>query len=1292
MRGFRIELAEIEAAIRQHSSIRDTAVVVGRTPKDDRRIVAFLVLGREGGSISDIREDLRKKLPEYMVPSAFHLLDRLPLTVNGKVDHKTLHGLALVERKTESILPGDGIERHVAAVWSELLETPSIDIDSNFFDVGGHSLLLVRARARLETIFEAQLSLLDMFRYPTIRSFAEYLSKQHVKIPSREPQCATKPDLDNGLESREADIAIVGMSGRFPGARSVTEFWDNLKNGIESISFFSKQQLKEEGISAAIVDDNDYVGARGVIEDAELFDAPFFGFTGMEAEMTDPQQRVFLECAWEALEDAGYDPLRSGKRVGVYAGASLSSYMLRVRSQGNGGLAAGMMTLIGNDKDHLAPRVSYKLNLKGPSVNVQTACSTSLVAVHLACKALLGGECDMALAGGVSIGAPRRSGYHYEEGGIYSPDGHCRTFDARAMGTVGGEGAGIVVLKRLGDAVADGDHIRATIKGSAINNDGSLKAGYTAPSIEGQAQVIEMALAAANVPAASVTYVEAHGTATPLGDPIEVAALKQAFGNSTSGPRCALGSVKTNVGHLDAAAGVAGLIKSVLALEHRAIPPSLHFERSNPEIDFDGSPFYVNTQLTSWPASESPRRAGISSFGIGGTNAHVIVEEAPALRPTRDSRDLQLLLLSARTPESLDRVTNNLLSSLKNNPEIDLSDIAYTLQVGRSTFNHRRILVAGGISDAIEALQNQQSGRVVTTTSEAHAPAVVFMFPGQGTQYPDMGVGLYQHEPEFKESFDICSELSRSYLGADLRSVVFRNGLGNDGLSDDGVDGRIDRTIFTQSALFALEYSLARLWMSWGVKPRAMIGHSIGEYVAACLAGVFSLESALEIVAARGVLMEAVQPGLMMMAPIPDAELRRLAGTRPVSIAAINGPSMTVVSGAVDAMTEFEQFLTQHGVNCHRLRTDRAFHSDMLGLAASKFRDRILKVRLNPPSLPFISNVTGRWISESDATDPAYWAAHMTSPVLFGGGVKTILEDLNRCVFLEVGPGKALCGMARQIAAGQEPVAVLNSMRSAREQRSDTEVLLDALGRLWQKDVVIDWAGFQRGRHAMRTPLPTYPFERQKYWISDGKSQSRAASVPETRWESAGDEVRHMPNTDALETQAHPASDTVFSLSEMLAKLLGRDRVEVDVRTPFVEMGVDSLTLLQITQAVQQEYGVKTPFRLLLDKIPTIEALGRYIDRNAVNGQSHNHRAATHFGTPADKPASLPEIAAAQAPVESSQNATSLTGRSFSNGADRSFDPEQPAGVAALISKQLSVMSQFADQQFKVISAQLELL
>ncbi|HUK92178.1 MAG TPA: beta-ketoacyl synthase N-terminal-like domain-containing protein, partial [Blastocatellia bacterium] len=1068
LRGFRIELQEIESAIRQHPSIRDTAVIAGTTLTGDRRIVAFLAPNSEGCSISDIREDLRKKLPEYMVPSTFEVLDRLPLNANGKVDHKALLAIAAVDRKVEHSTPGNDIEQRIAAVWGELLESPAVDIDTNFFDLGGHSLLLVRARARLKTIFEAEISLLDMFRYPTVRSFAEFLSKQQIKIPSNNPEAKNGLDAQGLFESKESDVAIVGMSGRFPGARSVKEFWDNLKNGIESISFFSAEQLKEEGIPAAVADDEDYVGARGVVEDAELFDASFFGFTGTDAEMTDPQQRVFLECAWEALEDAGYDPSRNGARIGVYAGASLSSYLVRVRSLGNGGLAMGLMTLIGNDKDHLAPRVSYKLNLKGPSVNVQTACSTSLVAVHLACKALLGGECDMALAGGVSIGAPRRAGYRYEEGGIYSPDGHCRTFDARAMGTVGGEGAGIVVLKRLRDAIGDGDHIRAVIRGSAINNDGSFKAGYTAPSIEGQAQVIEMALTAANVPAATINYVEAHGTATPLGDPIEVAALKQAFGDSPSGSRCALGSVKTNLGHLDAAAGVAGLIKSVLALEHREIPPSLHFEHLNPEIDFDGSPFYINTQLTPWPVSQSPRRAGVSSFGIGGTNAHVILEEAPAPRRINNSRGWQLLLLSARTAQALDRVTSDFLSYLEHNPEIDLSDVAHTLQVGRSAFNHRRMFVSSGNQDAIDALRNQDANRVVTTTCEGHVPSVVFMFPGQGAQYSNMGAELYQQEPEFKQSFDTCADLSRSYLGADLRSVVFKGAAESNGANGlDSPDGRIDRTIFTQSALFALEYSLARLWMSWGVKPRAMIGHSIGEYVAACLAGVFSLESALEIVAARGALMEGAQPGLMMMAPIPAVDLRGLAGARPVSIAAINGPSMTVVSGAVEPMAEFEEFLTQHGVNCHRLRTDRAFHSDILGPTATEFRHRISDIRLQQPSLPFISNITGRWITDSDATDPAYWAAHMTSPVLFDGGIKTIINDLNRCVFLEVGPGKTLGGMVRQSASGQAPFAVLNSMRSAREQRSDTEVLLEALGGLWQKGVEIDWAGFQRGRRPM---------------------------------------------------------------------------------------------------------------------------------------------------------------------------------------------------------------------------------
>lgn len=662
------------------------------------------------------------------------------------------------------------------------------------------------------------------------------------------------------------EIAIIGMVGRFPGANNVDKFWQNLRDGVESITCFTDEELVSAGIDSAVLRDPNYVKAGSVLEDVDLFDASFFGFTPREAEITDPQHRLFLESAWEALENAGYNSETYTGRIGLYAGVAFSSYFFtnlypnRDLTQ----LVDDFQTFIGNDKDHLPTQTSYKLNLTGPSVNVQTTCSTSLVAVHLACQSLLNGESDIALAGGVSIQIPQKAGYLYQEGGINSPDGHCRAFDANAQGTVFGDGLGIVVLKRLADALADRDYIHAVIKGSAINNDGSLKVGYTAPSVDGQREVILEALALAGVEPETITYIETHGTGTPLGDPIEIAALTQAFRRSSDKKGfCAIGSVKTNVGHLNTAAGVTGLIKTVQALKNKQIPPSLHFQQPNPQIDFANSPFYVNTKLTEWKTNGIPRRAGVSSFGIGGTNAHVILEEAPVVEmchgTSLHSRPWQLLVLSAKTSTALETTTANLIAHLQQHPDLHLPDVAYTLQVGRRSFDYRRIVVCNSLEDAVKALTDQDPQHVFTHHHKPGQCPVVFMFSGQGSQYVNMGCQLYEVEPSFKKHVDHCSEILKPHLGIDIRNIVYPTTQ-----QREQATRQLQQTAITQSALFVIEYALAQLWMSWGVRPVAMIGHSIGEYVAATIAGVFSLEDALAVVAARGKLMQQMPTGSML--------------------------------------------------------------------------------------------------------------------------------------------------------------------------------------------------------------------------------------------------------------------------------------------------------------------------------------------------------------------------------------------------------------------------------------------
>ncbi|SLM50075.1 putative Polyketide synthase [Nitrospira japonica] len=880
---------------------------------------------------------------------------------------------------------------------------------------------------------------------------------------------------DHDREREGLDIAVIGIAGRFPGAGDCDAFWRNLRDGVESIATLSEEDLTASGVPARLQRDRTYVKRRGVLEGIDLFDAAFFSVTPREAELMDPQQRLFLECAWETFEHAGYDPQRFQGAIGCYAGSSSSGYLFNLFPHGlTLQSAADMAAVLGVEKDSLPTRVSYKLNLEGPSVAVQTACSTSLVAVHLACQGLLAGECEMALAGGISINVPQKVGYLYQKGGIASPDGHCRTFDADARGTVGGSGVGLVLLKRLEDAQAAGDHVLAVIKGSAVNNDGAQKVGYTAPRIEGQAKVIQAAQAAAGVEPDSITYVEAHGTATPMGDPIEVAALTQAFRAGTDRRGfCALGSVKTNIGHLDAAAGIAGLIKAVLALSHRQIPPSLHFSRPNPEIAFAETPFYVNEKLADWARNGTPRRAGVSSFGLGGTNAHVVLEEAPLSDSRPAESGPHLFVLSARSASALSDACRKLAARLGEDRSIHPADVSYTLQEGRRAFAHRRWIAADTVDEAVAALGRPDETR--TSTAADGARPVVFLFSGQGSQYPTMGVGLYRCQPVFREQIDRCAELLVPHVGGDIRPWLFEESTAD--------PERLDRTAVTQPALFALEYALARLWMSLGVQPQGMIGHSIGEYVAACLSGVFSLEDALSLVALRGRLMQALPAGAMLAVSMPEAEAAPWLREHDVDLAAVNAPNQCVWSGPIESIDRAETVLAGRGIQTVRLRTSHAFHSRMMDPILESFRTRVGDTARRPPTIPWVSNVTGEWISTEQATDPRYWTDHLRQGVRFADGIRTIRRAPER-VLLEVGPGQTLCTLAQRQIEGETSTvfASLSRRRRAAAAVQEATEFLDAVGRLWGAGVPIEWSGL-RGERAGRVPLPTYPFERRRFWV-----------------------------------------------------------------------------------------------------------------------------------------------------------------------------------------------------------------
>lgn len=1005
----------------------------------------------------------------------------------------------------------------------------------------------------------------------------------------------SQPEQDNSLNG----VAIIGMAGRFPGASNVREFWQNLVAGKESISFFEPHELEPApNETAGVHSDPHYVRARGMLEGAETFDAAFFGINPREAELMDPQHRVFLETAWEAFEDAGYDPLAYTGPVGVFAGMANNTYFPAVIAPR---CAASLQTMLGNEKDYLATRTSYKLNLRGPSLNIQTACSTSLVAVAQAYQSLQGYQCDMAIAGGISITSPQKRGYLYHEGAIVSPDGHCRAFDAQAGGTVFSNGTGIVVLKRLADAVADHDHIYAVVKGVGVNNDGSARVSFAAPSVDGQAEAIAMAQALAGVDAGSITYVETHGTGTALGDPVEIAGLTQAFRLGTERKQfCAIGSVKSNIGHLDAAAGIAGLIKASLALQNAKIPASLHYTQPNPKINFAETPFYVNAKLADWPASKTPRRAGVSSFGSGGTNAHVVLEEAPERQASGPARAEQLFLVSARSQTALDHAGSNVAAYLASrNAALNLADAAFTLQTGRRHFPHRRATVARTAAEAAEALVSGDSKRVWSRKCEHPDAPVVFLFPGQGAQQVNMGRGLYESEPIFAAQVDECAEVLRPVMGLDLRTLLYPQPG-----QEEGASRQLKETFITQPALFVVEYALAQLWMQWGVAPKAMIGHSLGEYVAACVAGVFSRNDALRILSARARMMQDLPAGAMLAVRLPEADVMPIMGER-LSIAALNSPGMTVVSGPFDAVDALTAMLEEKKVMCRRLATSHAFHSAMLDPMLPGFAEVVSNVEMHPPQVPFVSSLTGTWITDEQATSPDYWVQQVRRTVRFSSGIAELLNDPAN-ILLEVGPGQTLSTLARQHPAkqaAQEIVASLKSEENANQylRSQDIRSMLEAVGRIWTAGSSVDWDRFHSNERRYRVSLPTYPFERQRYWIDSPPAETAA----QVTWPTNGNKARGESKEQTMIVQQtnHNAADTSLAqqaaalekLRELFSDISGLSADQLIASAPFLEIGLDSLLLTQASTAIEKSFGVHVTFRQLLEELSSLDALAAHL-------------------------------------------------------------------------------------------------
>ena len=1090
IRGFRIEPGEIEVRLAEHVAVCD-AVVLARGEGDDQRLVAYVVLRhaqQDDRAIPEnlaetLRSHLASRLPDYMLPAAFVALEAFPLTPNGKLDRKALPAPndEAVARQAY-VAPHSTLQNALTSIWQTLLGLERVGIHDNFFEVGGNSLHTIALKQQIFEKTGFDVSVIDLFTYPSIAKLDAYLL---AGGQDAEPEsvASSRPSVDLHMP-----VAVIGMAGRFPDADDIDSFWSNIADGVESLRSFTREQLQAAGVDPASMDKTNFVPKRSLLDGVEDFDARYFGFTPREAEITDPQQRVLLECAHDALEMAGHGDAENSRSVGVFVGIGESQYAIdHLLPQIQGFAALGASLLHGNSKDYVATRISYKLNLSGPSISVNTACSTSLVAVHQACCSLAFGESRMALAGGASIGEFGPGGYLHHDGDIQSPDGHCRAFDHQARGTRRGNGAGVVLLKRLDHALADGDTIHAVIRGSSINNDGSDKVGYTAPSVAGQARVIATAYRNASVAPSTIQYVEAHGTGTVLGDPIEVRALSQAFAG-TATQSCAIGSVKPNIGHLDAAAGVAGLIKTVQAIKHRRLPPSINYEQANPQIDFANSPFYVNTQSRDWPRADGPRRAGVSSFGIGGTNAHVVLEEAPATEEMPVSRALHLLVLSARSPAALQLASTRLAKHLQTAATVPLADVAYTLQVGRAAHAYRRAVVCATPEEAIEQLTLPA---IATEKSPGQNTSLVWMFPGQGSQHVDMARGLYASEPVFRMHLDACADELSAMLGLDLREVLYPSVERR-----EDADIQLGQTWLAQPALFAVEYSLARLLQSYGLQPEVMIGHSLGEYVAACLAGVYSLQDGLRMVVQRGRLMQGMATGRMLSVLEDVSALRkRLLGT-PLSLAAVNGGGQCVVSGPIQAIETLRQRLDADGIASRELETSHAFHSAMMEPMLATWREVVLGVKLSAPKLAYVSNLSGTFIRAQEATDAEYWVKHLRETVRFADGLATLLSShaplKGQPVLLEVGPGQVLSGLAkRQLLDSAADVVPL----LARAATDDARALHNGLGQLWRFGARIDWAAYH-GEGRRRVPLPTYPFERVRFWVDPPRGGIKAVAVP----------------------------------------------------------------------------------------------------------------------------------------------------------------------------------------------------
>lgn len=1304
--GHRIELGEIDAAMAMQPGVRQAATVLREDRPGDKRLVGYL-LASDGAqpNVAKVRDEIAKSLPDYMVPNTIVVVDDFKYTPSGKLDRKSFEppSTERPEIATDYVAPKSRAEKQLAEIWQDILQIDTIGIHDNFFELGGNSIRAVRVVAAVNQQMSLDVTGAEFFDNPTIESFLGLAEKKRAL--QTKFQSTSKSN-----RSSSGEYAIVGMAARMPGAKDLTEFWQNLVNGTESITFFAQDEL-DDTLDPRDTNASNYVAARGIIDEADHFDARFFRMPPRTAEMMCPQQRIMLEIAWTALEDAGIIPDKTNETIGIWAGTYSTSYFVKnvltnpelVRQTGE--FQAGTL----NEKDYIATRVAHALNFSGPAINVNTACSTSLVALIEACKSLDAGHCDIALAGGVSVTFPQNSGHLHQEGSIFSPDGHCRPFDADGAGTLFSDGGGVVVVKRLEDAVADGDRIYSVVKGFGINNDGGEKASFSAPSISGQAQAIAMAQAMGEITPDSIGYIEAHGTATPIGDPIEVSALRMVFEAQTDQKQfCAIGSVKSNIGHTVAAAGVAGLIKVAMSLHTEQIPATLHYKNANPQIDFENSPFFVCDSLTEWKRSDTPRRAGVSSFGVGGTNAHVLLEEAPAFSNQdpestgTNELPVSVIPVSAKTPEALLENVNRLAESITTMGDASSIDqIANVLQTRRDEFTWRAAVVAENLEDATRIFAAKKSPQFMKRKSSAAKRDVVFMFPGQGAQYVRMGQNLYEHSEVFRTNLDTCAEILTPLLGRDLRTVLFPP-IGD----EEAAKEILKNTQFTQPALFALGYSLAQVWLAWGISPSALMGHSIGEFAAACVAGVFSLEDGLKMIAQRGAMMQALPGGSMMSVRKPGAEVEPLLWGD-MAIGSYNGPELCVVAGPDDQVAKLQKQLEADDIVCRHLHTSHAFHSPMMNSIVDPFADFVAQFPLSSPSIPILSTVTGQWMSDEQATDPRYWAEHLRKPVRFSDAVTQMWSTEENCggdpsrILIELGPRRTLATLSRQHATDPKNQISIPTLSDNAENNAEWRSMMSAVAQLWLAGAEIPWDRLSTDgnprQKAKHLSLPTYAFQRKRYFIAPGQSESNRAATSSA--EITCQATTDSPNLSAVETVAtNPTpriQQTQNSVSEKVTmsrvpsivstikavfeNTSGFDLDEFDGDTTFFEMGLDSLVLTQTATALKKELNFEVTFRQLLEETPTVDALAAWLDENLPQGQFEAVVQET-VAEPAPAPVAPPAAAVPDTPAP-----TNVCQQPVASGVTPLQMPAIPTGAG-------NATQAIIEAQLHLMSAQLQLL